>query len=83
MNREARTMVERAASELRQTSKELRCDSPTDARVAQHEAAIRYYESALTRRRRVYVPAVAQTVGLAAFGASGILLTPPQFNSTK
>lgn len=81
MDRDARTMLTRAVADLREISREMRHGSADANLDKRSQAALRYYESALATPRRAFVPSVAQRIGMAAFGASGIGLVPPQFDS--
>jgi len=50
---------------------------------ARSEAAVRYHNHLLTRPKRAYPAAVAQRVGLAAFGTGEIGFVPPHFSSSS
>lgn len=83
MDQYARTMLDRAVADLREISRELRRGSAATDLDTRSEAAFRYYENALAAPGRSFVPPIAERVGLAAFGASGIGLTPSQFDSPQ
>jgi hypothetical protein len=80
MDHRARTMLDRAVADLREISREIRCGSTDTDLDIRSQAAFRYCENALAAQGRRFVPPVAERVGLAAFGASGLGLTPPQFD---
>jgi hypothetical protein len=76
-------MLDRAVADLREISREIRRGSTDPDLDSRSQAAFQYCENALAVPRRSFVPPVAQRIGLAAFGASGIGLIPPQFDSHR
>jgi hypothetical protein len=77
MASQSRSMLKRAVADLRQISREVRT-SPveSDTLSVRAEAALRYYQSALSRPERGKVPSIADRVGLAAFGGTCTGLFP-------
>ena len=88
MDREARRALETAVAELRGINAKLQRILPQTQGAAREElleiqqrseAAIRYYLYVLACNPRRNAPAIAESVGQAAFGGNYVGLVPPQF----
>lgn len=88
MDRKSRLALETTVADLREVTQKIRDILPTaegpvrDNLVemqAETQTAIQYYSGVLARSPRANVPPIAGRVALAAFGACGVGLVPPQF----